>query len=251
MKSTKAVILAAGQGSRLLPLTEKRPKCLVELSGKTVLGWQIEALAAAGVGEIVVVTGFGAEAVDEHLIALVAAHPDITIRTRYNPFYKSSDNLASCWLVRDEFQGNCMLINGDTLFSPRIARTLLEAPDAPAVITIDQKDAYDDDDMKTELNGHYLKDVGKTLDPAKVSGEAIGMIRLSGDGGPKLADALDQQIRSGSGLRKWYLSAVADLARDNLVTYHSIKGETWGEIDDHNDLDIAAKMVVSESFAAL
>src|SRR5690606_31501919 len=66
----KAVVLSAGQGRRLLPLTADRPKCLVELSGRSVLEWQLRALEAAGVREAVVVTGFGAASVDAELSSL-------------------------------------------------------------------------------------------------------------------------------------------------------------------------------------
>src|SRR4051812_14747493 len=97
MPITKAIILSAGKGSRLLPLTEDRPKCLIELSGRSLLEWQIDALKANGVGEIVVVTGFRDDLVD----AVVARHPGT--RTLFNPFYHVADNLGSVWLARAEF----------------------------------------------------------------------------------------------------------------------------------------------------
>src|SRR3546814_15351970 len=61
----KAIILSAGQGRRLLPLTRRRPKCLINLSGISILEWQLFALREAGVEEVVVVTGFAAEAVEK------------------------------------------------------------------------------------------------------------------------------------------------------------------------------------------
>lgn len=249
-KHMRAVLLSAGQGSRLLPLTKNRPKCLIDIAGRSMLGWQVEALRLAGVREIVVVTGFCEDRVRSHLDSL--RQPGLSLRSRYNPFYKAADNLASCWVVRDEFDADILLINGDTLFSPRIARSLLrEAPDWPLVITVDHKDQYDEDDMKTQLNGEFLVDVGKTLNPAIVNGEAIGMIRMTPEGGRRFAGTLDRQLREPGGHRKWYLSAVSSLAGEKAVKYHSIKGETWGEVDDHADLEIAAAMLSDPSFLDL
>src|SRR5690606_37005435 len=103
----------AGQGKRLLPLTEARPKCLIELSGRSLLAWQLLRLQAAGVEDAVVVTGFRADAVAAEVAALDMAMP---VRLAFNPFYTVSDNTASCWIVREAFDRDVLLLNGDTLF---------------------------------------------------------------------------------------------------------------------------------------
>ena len=93
----KAIVLSAGQGRRLLPLTESAPKCAVDLHGRSLLDWQIDHLLDSGVDEVVVVTGFGAERVD----ALLARRQDrVPVRSLYNPFFEVADNLASCWYRR-------------------------------------------------------------------------------------------------------------------------------------------------------
>ena len=94
----RAVILAAGQGSRLLPLTEDTPKCLLDLAGRSMLEWQLRGLAAAGIREVVVLTGFRSDLVESALQRIAPA--GLTVRTLFNPFYKVADNLASCWLAR-------------------------------------------------------------------------------------------------------------------------------------------------------
>ncbi|OYY60716.1 MAG: nucleotidyltransferase, partial [Burkholderiales bacterium 28-67-8] len=88
----RALILGAGQGSRLLPLTEKMPKCLLDLCGRSMLEWQLRGLAENGVPEVVVVTGFHPELVEAELSRV--APPHMRVRTLYNPFYKLADNLA-------------------------------------------------------------------------------------------------------------------------------------------------------------
>src|SRR3546814_13659133 len=79
-----AILLSAGQGSRLLPLTAERPKCLIDFSGRSLLAWQIEMLARGGVKRIDVVTGFMTDMVEEHLSAI--RDPRVEIAVRFNPF---------------------------------------------------------------------------------------------------------------------------------------------------------------------
>ena len=111
----KAIILSAGQGSRLGHLTDDRPKCLIEFNGRTLLDRQLDALAANGVEEAVVVTGFR----DDQIEAAIARRGDLgpAVRTVYNPFYKVADNLGSLFVAKEEIDGDLLVWNGDTLVS--------------------------------------------------------------------------------------------------------------------------------------
>lgn len=249
MKNLKAILLSAGQGSRLLPLTREKPKCLLEIGGRSILEWQIEALDKAGVSEAVVVAGFRHDQVARRLAEMKPS--GMHLRNHFNPFFQAADNLATCWLIAEEFIGNCLLINGDTLFSADLCRSLIEAPENEITVTVDHKDSYDEDDMKVSLEGGRLTDIGKTLDSHVVNGEAIGMIRFLGRGGAKFRRAVDHQIRTENGLKKWYLSAVQELAQAGEVAAHSIAGMAWGEVDDHDDLESAAQMVAATDFLSL
>src|SRR3546814_17606155 len=117
--SSDLLILSAGQGSRLLPLTESRPKCLIELSGRSLLEWQLLALSRAGIDEVVIVTGFAAEQVE----AMLALHTPsgMRVRTVFNPFYNVGDNLATCLLVREDLRGGGMILKRCQLIEPEIA----------------------------------------------------------------------------------------------------------------------------------
>ena len=169
-RAERAVILSAGQGSRLLPLTEDLPKCLLDLEGRSMLEWQLRALAAVGVPEAVVITGFRSEKVEAAVEQI--APRGLRVRTLFNPFYKVADNLASCWMARGELRGNCLLINGDTLFEPAIARRLIEAPAVPITLTIDRKPRYDDDDMKV-ITGFRSQKVEAALGRIAPPGMAV------------------------------------------------------------------------------
>lgn len=243
-KADKAIILSAGQGSRLLPLTEQMPKCLIDISGRSMLEWQLLGLAAAGVREAVVVTGFRADLVEEALLRISPA--SIKLRTVFNPFYKLADNLASCWMVRHELQGNCLILNGDTLFEAEIARRLIAAPSAPITVTIDRKPRYDADDMKVETTGDRLRAIGKTLGTEQVNGESIGFLRFDAVGAAQFVAEIERTMRTPEGPSLWYLSAINRLANAGTdVRTVLIEGLQWGELDFQADLVRARALTAS------
>jgi len=233
----KTIILSAGQGSRLLPLTEDRPKCLLELGNNTILSVQLAALKAGGATEVVIVTGFRTAAVEK--AAEEASESGFKVRTLFNPFYNVADNLASCWMAREEMREPFLLLNGDTLFQPEIMKRLLQAPAAPITLTIDKKADYDSDDMKVKLAGSRLLDVGKTLEPEDTHGESIGFSRFDKSGAQAFVETLEQTMRTPNGLNWWYLKAIAVLAEKAQVETCSIEGLTWGEVDFLPDLEVA------------
>ena len=236
---TNAVILSAGQGKRLSPLTDSRPKCLVPVAGRPILEWQLYALAEAGVDEIAVVTGFCADAVDA---MLKTTNVSANVRTIYNPFYSVADNIGSCWAARDLIGSDTLLLNGDTLFETAIVLQVLERATAPISVTIDSKATYDADDMKILREGGLLTAIGKTLE-TPVDGEAIGMIRFQQGGGDRFVAAMSATLRDPASLKRWYLSIIDALAREGDVGVVSIEGLTWSEIDFPHDLRIAESKV--------
>ncbi len=237
----KAVILSAGQGSRLLPLTAERPKCLLPLGPKSLIEWQIDVLARGGVDEIVVVVGFRAALVEMLLTKL--ARPGLRIRTLFNPFYNVADNLGSCWLARHEMAGDFLLLNGDTLFEAAVLQRLLGSPPAPISVTIDRKTAYDADDMKVHLDGTRLLEIGKTLPLARTDGESIGLLSFRGAGPELFVEAVDRALRVSEGLKSFYLKVIDQLARSQRVETVTIEGLAWGEVDYPADLQRAEQLV--------
>jgi choline kinase len=234
-QAPRAIILGAGQGSRLLPLTEGMPKCLLDLAGRSMLEWQLRGLAQNGIEEAVIVTGFHPELVEAELRRITPAH--MQVRTLYNPFYKLADNLASCWMARTELNGPCMILNGDTLFEPAIAARLLDSPQAPITVTIDRKSSYDADDMKVVTEGDHLRAIGKALSAERVNGESIGFLRFDDDGAALFVEELERTMRTPEGPGLWYLSAIHRLAQAGAdVRALSIEGLQWGELDFPADL---------------
>ena len=243
--STKAVILSAGQGRRLLPLTKNSPKCLLPISGKPIIEWQIDALLASGIEEIIVVTGFQTNLVEKLLQQRYPDHKQI--RTLFNPFFEVADNLASCWVARSIMDCDFLLLNGDTILDVSLLKQVLESESAPITLSIDYKKVYDEDDMKVQLdNKGLVKHVNKILPKDQIDAESIGLIYFRSNGPILFRDAVEEALRYPTELKSWYLTIIDKLAGENLVNVCSISGHRWCEIDYSSDLKKAKEMFGEE-----
>lgn len=229
----RAIILAAGRGSRLLPLTENLPKCLLPIGSTTVLSLQLDTLESAGIDEAIIIGGFMIGSLEAEVSGRSGP---MRVRTLFNPFYQVADNLASCWMAREFMQDDFVLINGDTLIEPALAKRVIESPVTNIQVTIDKKPVYDPDDMKVSLNGTDLTAIGKRLSADETHGESIGFLRFMRDGPSLFREKLHQMMRTGDGVQAWFLSAIDALAKtDTTVATYSIEGMHWAEMDTVED----------------
>jgi len=223
----------------LLPLTSEMPKCLLPIGDKTLLEWQLDVLAGCGVNQVTVVVGYGADKVD--FLVKQRSGPQM-IETFLNAEYAVSDNLVSCWKVREKMEGDFLLINGDTLFEPAILERLLQAPKHEVTVTVNHKKEYDADDMKVQLDGTRLLQIGKTLVPEEVDAESIGMILFREPGALWFRASMEQALKEPAARKRWYLSVINEMAQTQPVWTCSVAGLLWSEVDYPADLENARKM---------
>jgi choline kinase len=235
----KAIILSAGQGSRLGHMVDNKPKCLIDFNGRTLLDRQLDTLEANGVQEAVVVTGFLDELVEE---ALAKRSGGPGVRTVFNPFYKVADNTGSLFMARSELAGDCLVWNGDTLVSNALMGRVLANGQPGICVTIDRKDSYDDDDMKVVEQGGRLKAIGKRLPLDTVNAESIGLLAFRAGGAERFREAIDRAIRTPEGTTIWYLRVIHHLAQESKVWTLSIRDEEWGEVDFPADVEAAREL---------
>jgi L-glutamine-phosphate cytidylyltransferase len=232
----KAIILSAGQGSRLGHLVDDRPKCLIDFNGRSLLDRQLDALEANGVHEAVVVTGFHDDRIEE---ALAKRGGGPAVRTIFNPFYKVADNTGSLYMAREELSGDCLVWNGDTLVSKALMAKVVGNDRSGICVTIDRKDdGYDDDDMKVVEGGGRLKAIGKRIAEG-VNAESIGLLAFRAGGAEQFREAIEQAMRTPEGTTIWYLRVINHIAQSNDVWTLDIHGEEWGEVDFPPDVDAA------------
>jgi L-glutamine-phosphate cytidylyltransferase len=230
----KAIILSAGQGSRLGHLVDDRPKCLIDFNGRSLLDRQLDTLEANGVHEAVVVSGFHDELVSQ---ALSRRSGGPRVRTIFNPFYKVADNTGSLFMAREELADDCLVWNGDTLVSRALMRRVVANARSGICVTIDRKDSYDDDDMKVVENGGRLKAIGKRLPLDTVNAESIGLLAFRSGGAEQFREAIEQAMRTPEGTTIWYLRVINHMAQSRDVWTLDIEGEEWGEVDFPQDVE--------------
>jgi choline kinase len=234
----KAIILSAGQGSRLGALVHDRPKCLIDFNGRSLLDRQLDALEANGVHEAVVVTGFHDDLV-EQVIAARTGGPKV--RTIYNPFYKVADNTGSLFMAKHELSGDCLVWNGDTLVSNSLMAKVVANTQSGICVTIDRKDGYDDDDMKVVEEGGRLKAIGKRIAEG-VNAESIGLLAFRAGGAEQFREAIERAMRTPEGTTIWYLRVINQIAQSADVWTLDIAGEEWGEVDFPPDVEAAREL---------
>ena len=232
----KAIILSAGQGSRLGHLVDDAPKCLIDFNGRTLLDRQLDTLEANGVHEAVVVTGFHDDRVEE---ALAKRSGGPSVRTIFNPFFKVADNTGSLYMAREELSGDCLVWNGDTLVSRALMAKVVGNDRAGICVTIDRKDGYDDDDMKViAADDGRLRAIGKRISEG-VNAESIGLLAFRAGGAEQFRDAIERAMRTSEGTTIWYLRVIHHLAQSSDVWTLDINGAEWGEVDFPPDVEAA------------
>ncbi|HEX2087867.1 MAG TPA: sugar phosphate nucleotidyltransferase, partial [Solirubrobacteraceae bacterium] len=171
------MVLAAGAGRRLEPLTADLPKTLLPVDGeRTILDIAVSNLRQAGMDEVVVVTGFAAHRIEERKADLESAH-DVRVELVFNDKALEWNNAYSLWVARDHFDQGVVLCNGDTVHPPSVEEAVLDARgDDDLVLAVDDQKPLGEEEMKVHLTADgYLDRINKALDPATAQGEYIGV----------------------------------------------------------------------------
>jgi len=180
----KAVILAAGVGSRLAPLTNDRPKSLVEVNGTSFLFRQLELLAAVDIPshDVIVVGGYKIDFLKDALTRGGFACPIV-----FNDHFSDWNNFYSLLVAREALGGSDFLqLDGDTILDAKLLPKVLAAS-GDALVAVDCRDELDDETMKVELgDGGVVRAISKKLDPATCAGEYIGVTRLAAASADKI-----------------------------------------------------------------
>ena len=228
----RAIILAAGVGSRLQVLSGGKPKCLVEIGGRPLILHQLEALADHGIGPVLIVAGYKAEEVR----SVVGDRAEFVINERY----QETNSLYSLWLAREHVDGPFILLNCDLFFSPEILERLLDAP--PNALAYDSTSSRGREQTKIAVKDGRVVDIGKDVPPGSARGESLGTLKFDGTGSKAMFEAADRLLKEGNE-RAWVIEATR--AASTQVGIHAINvaGLAWTEIDFPYDLDVARREV--------
>jgi choline kinase len=231
----RAIILAAGQGQRLRPLTDHFPKCLIPIGGAPVLEHMLCRIERCGLKDAVLVTGFEADCI-RHSVNRFGLR-DLRVEFLVNERFAETNNLYSLWLALRDNTGPVTILNADDYFNVHILEAL-ENTSADTAAVVDFARPLPSDAMKARVDGSRVTFLGKTLPEQFASGNAIGMYRFSTRTANLLRDEIGCWIREGR-VKDFYVAAISELASRIPIHAVSTEGLTWGEIDDHDDLAAA------------
>jgi histidinol-phosphate/aromatic aminotransferase/cobyric acid decarboxylase-like protein/choline kinase len=238
----RAVILAAGAGQRMRPLTDETHKTLLEVGGQTILGRIVTGLRQAGVSEIFVVTGYRADEVEEHLRV---HHPDARCRFVHNARYRETNNIHSLALAFEQLplDEDVILVESDLVCEAAIFRRIVETPHENAALLDRYRPGMDGTVVTVE--GGLITSV---IPPHLQSGEFSFAGKYKTLNIYKLSKELCQSTFKK--LLTCYASIDEDCYYELIlgiliylkrakVSAEILAGERWAEVDDPNDLRIA------------
>lgn len=229
----RAIILAAGQGTRLLPFTRDHPKCLVPVGGKAILDHQLDALRAAGIDDVLVIGGYRIDRLEQHLSHLPA-------RTRpgllCNPFWSVANSIGSVWTARHQLAEPFALVNGDTILAAElVAAALMQAGDAVSLVVESARD-FAHDDMRVAVADGQVRGVGKDL-ADDAHHRSLGLIVARGGGQHDYLAALERVICATGGAQRFHHAVIDALAHGEGCAAIQATGGHWIEIDRPEDID--------------
>ena len=181
------VILAAGMAKRLRPLTDTKPKCLLEVGGKTLLQRTVEAMVSAGINDFVVVTGYRENMIRDFLCTHFT---ELNFSFIDNPDYEHNNNIFSLWLAMEKLHGNeVLLMDSDILCDPEAVRRVASKT-MPALAM--QQHELGEEEMKIVVDdAGRITEISKTCSPQNAIGESVGIEKMTAE----YTEALYQELR--------------------------------------------------------
>jgi L-glutamine-phosphate cytidylyltransferase len=222
----KAIILAAGKGSRL-DQSGETVKCLLKFGSFSLIELQTTYLRQCGIKEIAVVVGFEAERVRR------TCGPGVEYIE--NSIFAETNSLYSLWLARQHYSEGFVVINSDVLFHPQLLSDLLTARREDALlISYREETEYGDEEMKVKVRGGQVAEISKDMNPAEADGENVGIVKFGPTGAQLLLEQMDPLIQNGA-LRSWAPRAFLEFAKRRPLHVVGTRGFPWTEIDFPQD----------------
>jgi choline kinase len=256
----RMIVLAAGQGTRLRPLTDDRPKCLVRVAGRPLLEWQLESARRAGITDVVLVGGYRSDQLE-----CVA-----DTRLILNPAFATTNMVRTLFAAEKDFGDAFVMAYGDIAYSPRVMQALLSST-APVAVVVDRdwlaywtlrgEDPLADAESLRIDGGGAISSIGqRETDVARIEAQYIGLVAFRGSGVQVLRSAFQRAVAEDAlgvmpfgGSRSLDRLHMTDLLQGLVSLGHRLEPVSidggWVEIDSAADLLVAESLIASGRLA--
>lgn len=234
---TIAIILAAGIGSRLQPLTLEYPKALIQIRDKPIIHHQVSSLIRCGIDKICVIVGYKPLAIMDYL-SQTFPYPSANISYIYNNRYRETNTSYSLYLASSYLsQYNTFIINGDVLITPEVIDRMKDKQSCMGLIIHNCRE----EEVKVELEDKRIINIGKGLDIRRASGEYIGIAKFDKDAGRYLSNELDKAISDGN-VNLYYDDVIKRVLDKFVIEAVDLTDLKLIEIDTIEDLNVAREI---------
>ena len=243
----QAVLLAAGMATRLRPLTDESPKCLLDVGGKSILERALGELFSVGVDELVIVTGYRSAMIREHVSS---RFPGLPVRWVHNGRFAETNNAYSLMLTESAVPGEFLLLDGDILFPAMLIRALVEHKGRPCLAL--SRHECGEEEIKVECDSSGLVvDISKTVDTAKAVGESIGFELFDEGTRNSLFGTLHKRVVDERRENEFYEASFKEMIEGGLA-FHAVDTTPFlaMEIDTIEDLENARKTFLPKVLAS-
>ena len=235
----KAIILAAGVGKRLWPLTQHRPKCLIELGGRTLLARYLDALAWVGIRQAVVVVGYKQDMIRS---AVAADSRGVDVRYLVNEHYQRG-SMSSLWLARTELDDDVLIMDADVLFDREILRRLVTSSWPTALLMDDTVKQTTEECMVVVRGGRVVALTKRMPERYDFVGEGVGFLKVKQADTDALIISLKGHADHGE-LDMEYEDALLEFFGAVRVGHEKVGGLPWIEIDFPEDVARAEREIL-------
>ncbi|WP_298869054.1 phosphocholine cytidylyltransferase family protein [uncultured Gimesia sp.] len=237
----KAIIMAAGVGSRLKQLIGDKPKCLIETDGITLISRSVSLLKSRGISDISVITGYKSEYI----------HQELQSRVKYfhNPYFRVTNSIASLWLAKDVLSDDVILMNADLYYEEAVLDTAIAQTDHAVMLSDSTR--IDDADFRFSVQGNRILKTGNQLSNQETDCEYVGIVRIDKSFIATFKKRLEEMIVRGD-FRNWWEGVLYSFIDDGIDIFHSdVEGAFWTEVDHLGDYNRLVEWNSSPALGAI
>ncbi|EJT6664704.1 NTP transferase domain-containing protein [Clostridium perfringens] len=225
----KALILAAGRGTRISRYLSGRPKCTVDIGGISLIENTIEKLDSMGIKDIAIIVGYNQNEIRKTL-------KDYNVKFYYNPFYDVTNSVASAWFAKDFIEENddIIIMNGDVYAEKALLEDVIKETLSPVLFADNTR--KEEADYKFLYENNILKKYGKELEGSDITGEYVGIAKINKDFINEFKESLEFMIENQNH-SLWWENALYRLSKKHNIYVKDVDGKFWAEVDYIEDYE--------------